>query len=76
MTEAPEGITPPTEWFTVEGLFDVVRENLDADKIEVRYDGVQGYPTSIDNPARRRQTTTCSDSTAWRTAEICRVMAD
>jgi hypothetical protein len=46
-TEAPEGITPPTEWFTVEGLFEVVRENLDADKIRVRY-GEQGYPTSID----------------------------
>ena len=46
-TEALEGITSPTEWFTVEGLFEVVRENLDADKIEVRY-GEQGYPTSID----------------------------
>ena len=47
LTEVPDGITP-SDWFTVEGLFEVVRENLDADKIEVRYDGVQGYPTSID----------------------------
>ena len=47
-TEAPEEATPPTEWFTVEGLFEVVRENLDADRIKVRYHGVQGYPTSID----------------------------
>lgn len=46
-TEAPEGTAPPTEWFTVEGLFEVVRENLDADKIEVEY-GEQGNPTSID----------------------------
>lgn len=44
--EPPDWITPAD--FTVEGLFEVVRENLDADKIKVKYDGVQGYPTSID----------------------------
>ena len=46
-TEEPDWI-PHADWFTAEGLFEVVRENLDADKIKVKYDGVQGYPTSID----------------------------
>jgi hypothetical protein len=47
-----EGVTAPdvatwNDWFTVEGLFDIVREDLDAERIDVSY-SQQGYPTSID----------------------------
>lgn len=44
--EAPGGVTP-SDWFTVEGLFEIVRQDLDADRVDVSY-SEQGYPTSID----------------------------
>lgn len=46
MIKAPGGVTP-NDWFTVERLFDIVRQDLDAHRVDVSY-SEQGYPTSID----------------------------
>lgn len=43
----PVGQAAPTHVFTVDGIFDVIEENADAELVDIVYDPESGIPTSV-----------------------------